>query len=69
MQVYLIVTRRSIVRLTHKAPSLRAGEFPIRLTLNIDPQFFQNPYPHIQMDVGAEDYGQEIQVVNHGQAR
>lgn len=61
MHVYLIVTRRSIVRIAHRPPSLDPGEHVISLSLDIHPNFFNHPYPQMEMTVNPEDFGNEIQ--------
>lgn len=62
MHAYLIVTRRSIIRIAHRPPSLDVGEYAISLTLDIHPNFFHHPYPRLEMAVNPEEFGNEIQV-------
>lgn len=56
--IYLIATANKVERMTKNLPSLKRGELPIKVTVNIDPKAFRTPT--IDKEIFVDDWREGI---------
>src|SRR4051812_12169078 len=60
--IYLTVSQYGVGRMTKNLPTLKRGEIPVKLTLNVEDNAFREPV--IEKEVHIEDWRQGVDIAD-----